>query len=86
MFQEFIRNNLDILFITETWLNDSDEDRAWLQLTEFNQETYKQLTSVGKIGIGGLAMVCRKNFEVSTPAHKSMTISSTLSLQKLDQT
>ena len=46
MFQELIRNNLDILIITETWINDSEEYR----------ETGKR---------AGLAMLCRKNFEVT---------------------
>ena len=64
-----IRNNLDILTLTETWLNDSDEDRAWLQLTDLNQEPYKLFTLNRETGKGGgLAMACRKNFEVTTLA------------------
>ena len=69
VFQELIRNNLDILIITENWLNDSDEGRAWSQLTELNQEPYKLFTSNRKTGKGGgFAMVCKKNFEVTTLA------------------
>ena len=53
VFQELIRNNLDILITTETWLNDSDEDKAWSHLTDFNQEPYKLFTLNGKTGKGG---------------------------------
>ena len=53
VFQELIRNNLDILIITETWAKDSDEERAWLQLTYLNQEPYKLFTLKEKTGKGG---------------------------------
>ena len=65
MFQELIRNNLDILIITETWLNDSDEDRVWSKFADFNEEPYKLFTLNRKTGKeGGLAMAFRKNFKV----------------------
>ena len=53
VFQELIRNNLDIPIITKTWLNNSDENRAWSQLTYFNHEPYRLLTLNMKTGKGG---------------------------------
>ena len=39
--ENFNENKLDALFITETWLQNTDEDDTWLQASEFCKDDYK---------------------------------------------
>lgn len=53
-----VENKLDLVVLTETWLNDTDPHKIWIQSCGFNKDTYRMNVSNrhGKSG-GGLALV-----------------------------
>ena len=58
--------NLDFLAITETWLNDTDEHRAWIMTSQLESEKYSFHTHnrLGKRG-RGLGLLHRKEYQVT---------------------
>ena len=39
--ENFSEYKLDALFITETWLQNTDEDNNWLQASEFHKDDHE---------------------------------------------
>ena len=57
--------NADAIIITETWLNDSEEDRLWLKSSDLNQNPKRCLSIPCKTGKGGgLMLITKPNIEV----------------------
>ena len=58
--------NLDFLAITETWLADTDEDRAWIATSQLESDQYSFHTHnrLEKKG-GGLGLLHRKEYQVT---------------------
>ena len=58
--------NLDFLAITETWLADTDEDRAWIATSQLESGMYSfhMHNRLGKRG-GGLGLLHRKEYQVT---------------------
>ena len=58
--------NLDFLAVTETWLKDTDEDRAWIETSQLESEdlTFQTHNRQNKRG-GGLGLLHRKEYQVT---------------------
>ena len=58
--------NLDFLAVTETWLKDTDEDRAWIETSRLESEdlTFQTHNRQNKRG-GGLGLLHRKEYQVT---------------------
>ena len=54
----FSEYKLDALLITETWLQNTDEDNTWLQASEFHKDDHKifNINRQDKRG-GGIALL-----------------------------
>ena len=46
--QEIKTNNLDLILIMETWINDTQEDMAWLHQSDLIQSGYTISTQLAK--------------------------------------
>ena len=63
--------NLDFLAVTETWLKDTDEDRAWIETSQLESEdlSFQTHNRQNKRG-GGLGLLHRKEYQVTKlPSH-----------------
>ena len=58
--------NLDFLAVTETWLKDTDEDRAWIESSQLESEelSFQTHNRQNKRG-GGLGLLHRKEYQVT---------------------
>ena len=58
--------NLDFLAITETWLKDTDEDRAWISSSQLERDklSFQTLNRQSKRG-SGLGLLHRKEYQVT---------------------
>ena len=58
--------NLDFLAVTETWLKDTDEDRAWIETSQLESEelSFQTHNRQNKRG-GGLGLLHRKEYQVT---------------------
>ena len=50
--------NLDIIGITETWLNNTDDNKVWCKTSKFNRDNLN-LDTVNREERGGIALVWR---------------------------
>ena len=56
----------DLCFITETWLRNNDEDRAWLNCSVIYNNSYKTITSNRVDTIGrGIALIYKDSIKVT---------------------
>ena len=55
--QEIAANNIDITLITETWLNDTPQDTAWLHQSDLLQAGYAISTHNRPTRGGGVALL-----------------------------
>ena len=61
-----VNNAIDLCFITETWLRNNDEGRAWLDCSGVNNNWYKAITSSRVDGIsGGIALLHKDNIKLT---------------------
>ena len=63
MVQELMNNNIDVALITKTWTKDTQEDLAWLNLSELHQGHY-EITSHNRpeeITGDGIALIFGRN-------------------------
>ena len=58
--------NLDFLAVTETWLKDTDEDRAWIESSQLESEelSFQMHNRQNRRG-GGLGLLHRKEYQVT---------------------
>ena len=58
--------NLDFLAVTETWLRDTDDDRAWIETSQLESEelSFQTHNRQNKRG-GGLGLLHRKEYQVT---------------------
>ena len=50
--QEIVTNNIDVILITKTWLNDTPQDTAWLHQSDLLQAGYAISTQTDPPGEG----------------------------------
>ena len=62
--QEIATNNIDITLITETWLNDTPQDTAWLHQSDLLQAGYAISTHNRPTRGGGLALLYKQNMKI----------------------
>ena len=62
--QEFVTNNIDVTLITETWLNDTPQDTAWLHQSNLLQPGYVISTHNRPTRGGGLALLHQQDMKV----------------------
>ena len=62
--QEIITNNIDVTLITETWLNDTPQDIAWLHQSDLLQAGYAISTHNRPTRGGGLALLYKDNMKI----------------------
>ena len=60
--QEIQDNNTDITLLMETWLKDSEHDKAWVSQSDLRTESFDVLTNnrTGELKGGGIALLFRK--------------------------
>ena len=62
--QEIATNNIDITLITETWLNDTPQDTAWLHQSDLLQAGYAISTHNSPTRGGGLALLYKQDMKI----------------------
>ena len=62
--QEIITHNIDVTLITETWLNDTPHDTAWLHQSDLLQSGYAISTHNRPTRQGGLALLYKDNMKI----------------------
>ena len=62
--QEIATNNIDIALITETWLNDTPRDTAWLHQSNLLQAGYAISTHNRPTRGGGLALLYKQDMKI----------------------
>ena len=62
--QEIITHNIDVTLITETWLNDTPQDIAWLHQSNLLQAGYAISTHNRPTRGGGLALLYKDNMKI----------------------
>ena len=63
--QEIKTNNLDLTMITETWINVTQEDKAWLHQSELIKSGYAISTYNRPSRGGGIALPYKDHMEVN---------------------
>ena len=73
--QEIITHNIDVTLITETWLNDTPHDIAWLHQSDLLQSGYAISTHNRPTRGGGLDLLYKDNMKIKkTEAQHLSTI------------
>ena len=62
--QEIVTNNIDVTLITETWLNNTPQDTAWLHQSDLLQACYAISTQNRPTRGGGLALLYKQNMKI----------------------
>ena len=62
--QEIITNNIDVTLITETWLNDTPHDTAWLHQSDLLRLGYAICTHNRTTRGDGLALLYKDNMKI----------------------
>ena len=62
--QEIVTHNIDVTLITETWLNDTPQDTAWLHQSDLLQSGYTISTHNRPTRGGGLALLYKDNMKI----------------------
>ena len=62
--QEIITHNIDVTLITETWLNDTPQDIAWLRQSNLLQTGYAISTHNRPTRGGGLSLLHKDNMKI----------------------
>ena len=63
--REFGHCNLDILILTETWLNNTDNEKAWIDQSGLNSKSLQFHHIHRKDGWeGGIALLCKPTYNV----------------------
>ena len=63
--QEIAANNIDITLITETWLNDTPQDTAWLHQSDLLQAGYAISIHNRPTRRGGVALLYKQNMKIN---------------------
>ena len=59
--------DMDVCFLTETWLKDLDEDNIWIECCELNKNGYKlDISNRNDRKGGGTGLVYRDNLKIKT--------------------
>ena len=68
--ENFNEYKLDTWLITETWLQNTDEDDTWLQASEFHKDDHEIFNINRKDKrVGGMALLYSTNYKIITVTH-----------------
>ena len=63
--RELNYTNADIVIVTESWLNNSEDNKLWIKSMDLNKDPYKCYSAPCTNGRGrGLMLICEKGIEV----------------------
>ena len=68
--ENFNKYKLDVLLITEIWLQNTDEDDTWLQASEFYKDDH-EIFNINRQdkSRGGIALLYFTNYKIKTVTH-----------------